>query len=270
MLTPTVFLRVLEYYSGILFLTTNKVGKFDEAFKSRIHISLYYPKLDRAATRKIWDVNLKRLKQFKPTLDFDNQEILGFAENHWEECTTTRRPSWNGRQIRNAFQTAVALAEFDSVRNKKPPTMTAKHFNLVAAASKNFEKYLKNVHGSYSEEKSKREQDRDDGFNEDFDEEEERRREIDAMRRQPFRSGAYSGRYEGGTPRNNRAPFDNTPSRFGDYESDMPFDAPPGRESPYVNYPTDYQGGRQGSDRLNGQRGRGLDVDRRSPSGPGY
>lgn len=37
----SVFLRVLEFYSGILFLTTNRVGTMDEAFKSRIHISLY-------------------------------------------------------------------------------------------------------------------------------------------------------------------------------------------------------------------------------------
>jgi SpoVK/Ycf46/Vps4 family AAA+-type ATPase len=37
----SVFLRVLEFYSGILFLTTNRVGTIDEAFKSRIHISLY-------------------------------------------------------------------------------------------------------------------------------------------------------------------------------------------------------------------------------------
>lgn len=34
----SVFLRVLEYYAGILFLTTNRVGTFDEAFKSRIHM----------------------------------------------------------------------------------------------------------------------------------------------------------------------------------------------------------------------------------------
>lgn len=37
----SVFLRVLEFYAGILFLTTNRVGTIDEAFKSRIHISLY-------------------------------------------------------------------------------------------------------------------------------------------------------------------------------------------------------------------------------------
>ena len=48
-----VFLRVLEYYEGILFLTTNRVGISDEAFKSRIHISLYYPPLNWQQTEKI-------------------------------------------------------------------------------------------------------------------------------------------------------------------------------------------------------------------------
>ena len=31
----SVFLRVLEYYEGILILTSNRVGTFDEAFKSQ-------------------------------------------------------------------------------------------------------------------------------------------------------------------------------------------------------------------------------------------
>lgn len=32
----SVFLRVLEYYDGILSLTSNGVGTFEEAFRSRI------------------------------------------------------------------------------------------------------------------------------------------------------------------------------------------------------------------------------------------
>lgn len=36
----SIFLRALEYYSGILFLTTNRVGSIDEAFRSRIHMRL--------------------------------------------------------------------------------------------------------------------------------------------------------------------------------------------------------------------------------------
>lgn len=41
----SVFLRVLEYYEGILILTSNRVGTFDEAFKSRILLSLDYDNL---------------------------------------------------------------------------------------------------------------------------------------------------------------------------------------------------------------------------------
>ncbi|KAH9931588.1 uncharacterized protein B0H18DRAFT_1208895 [Fomitopsis serialis] len=37
-----VFLRHVEYYRGILFLTTNRVTAFDPAFLSRIHIALHF------------------------------------------------------------------------------------------------------------------------------------------------------------------------------------------------------------------------------------
>jgi SpoVK/Ycf46/Vps4 family AAA+-type ATPase len=36
-----LFLRILDYYSGILIMTTNRVGIIDEGFISRIHLSLY-------------------------------------------------------------------------------------------------------------------------------------------------------------------------------------------------------------------------------------
>lgn len=34
----SVFLRKLEYYDAIMFLTTNRVAQFDEAILSRIHM----------------------------------------------------------------------------------------------------------------------------------------------------------------------------------------------------------------------------------------
>lgn len=52
-LLPIAFLRVLEYYSGILFLTTNRVGNLDGAFNSRLHVSLYCPPLGQNQTRLI-------------------------------------------------------------------------------------------------------------------------------------------------------------------------------------------------------------------------
>ena len=38
-----VFLRLLEYHQGVLFLTTNRVKNIDSAFYSRISVALQYP-----------------------------------------------------------------------------------------------------------------------------------------------------------------------------------------------------------------------------------
>ena len=51
-----VFLRVLEYFNGLLFLTTNRVDDIDEAIVSRcIALIKYYPP-DDDARRRIWRV----------------------------------------------------------------------------------------------------------------------------------------------------------------------------------------------------------------------
>lgn len=55
-----IFLRQLEYYPGLLILTTDRLGSCDEAFESRIHIAIRYPELDTAARRKIWTTFLER------------------------------------------------------------------------------------------------------------------------------------------------------------------------------------------------------------------
>ena len=36
------FLRCLEYYKGVLFLTTNRVGAFDDALVSRVNVTMHY------------------------------------------------------------------------------------------------------------------------------------------------------------------------------------------------------------------------------------
>ncbi len=150
----SVFLRVLEYYSGILFLTTNRVGAFDQAFRSRIHMSLFYPKIEEDATIKIWEMNIDRACQIwgdnLSIDDADRKGILKFASKHYKELALLET-TWNGRQIRNAFQTAIALAEWDAyqgqLRFKSPvplkPRLEAEHFERVAKASKHFDAYLK-------------------------------------------------------------------------------------------------------------------------------
>ena len=53
-----VFLRVLEYFNGLLFLTTNRVEDIDEAIVSRCIAMIKYNPPDRAARLRIWQVML--------------------------------------------------------------------------------------------------------------------------------------------------------------------------------------------------------------------
>ncbi|KAI4178841.1 MAG: hypothetical protein LQ346_007337 [Caloplaca aetnensis] len=158
----SVFLRVLEFYSGILFLTTNKVGHFDEAFKSRIHVSLYYPALDKRSTLKIWKMNLERLSKSKKALHTEADEIYEYAKKHYKELYRKGKTTWNGRQIKNAFQTAIALAEFDANKAQGKPVLTLEHFKVVAQASEDFDDYLSRLHGGNEADVAKRYMQRDD------------------------------------------------------------------------------------------------------------
>ncbi|KAL8640750.1 MAG: hypothetical protein Q9228_002361 [Teloschistes exilis] len=162
----SVFLRVLEFYSGILFLTTNKVGHFDEAFKSRIHVKLYYPVLDKRATLKIWKMNLDRLDRSKKSMEVEADEIYGYARNHYRELHRKGKTTWNGRQIKNAFQTAIALAEFDANQRHRggggKPVLRLEYFKVVAQAAEDFDDYLYGLHGGTEGDLAKRYIQRDD------------------------------------------------------------------------------------------------------------
>ncbi|KAF2174222.1 hypothetical protein M409DRAFT_16488 [Zasmidium cellare ATCC 36951] len=164
----SVFLRTLENYSGILFLTTNRIGAFDEAFRSRIHSALFYKELDQEKTVELWRSNLNRLVRQKEELkqpfkldDSDTETIIQYASQIWEVYTNFERPPWNGREIRNAFQTAVALAEYKAheenerknekveTRNQPDalPTLTWENFRSVILASQDFKMYIQQTHG---------------------------------------------------------------------------------------------------------------------------
>ncbi|OAX78485.1 hypothetical protein ACJ72_07209 [Emergomyces africanus] len=56
----TIFLRKLEYYEGILFLTTNRLVEFDEAILNRIHLKVKYEGLTKESRREIWTYFLSK------------------------------------------------------------------------------------------------------------------------------------------------------------------------------------------------------------------
>lgn len=92
----SIFLRTLEYYEGILFMTTNRVDNIDAAFQSRIHVSLEYPDLTAESRAQIWENFLGAFRERPEVTGEDVQELA--------------RLRLNGRQIKNILKTAQLLA----------------------------------------------------------------------------------------------------------------------------------------------------------------
>ncbi|CAG8676600.1 41470_t:CDS:2 [Gigaspora margarita] len=88
-----VFLRLLEYYRGILFLTTNRGKNFDDAIRSRISLFLHYPTLSKDDKLNIWKNFIRRANL---SLEVNEQLI---------------EHELNGREIRNIFHISRMIAD---------------------------------------------------------------------------------------------------------------------------------------------------------------
>ncbi|KAJ0375685.1 hypothetical protein COL26b_006192 [Colletotrichum chrysophilum] len=116
----SIFLRQLEYYQGILILTTNRIANFDTAFESRVHISHEYPDLDEAARKQIWTMFLRRLK------DMYKGATVGVTE---EDVTWLTKLEVNGRKIKNILNSARIVAK------DKGEVFSISHIRLVLNAT---------------------------------------------------------------------------------------------------------------------------------------
>ena len=128
----SVFLRILEYYDGILILTSNRVGLFDEAFKSRIQVALHYENLNRSARKKIWQNFLDMLEEDEEDVNFDEIKF------HLDDLAGKEL---NGRQIRNVLTTARQLAIYRTQR------LDWIHLEQALSVSSDFSEYLKRIQG---------------------------------------------------------------------------------------------------------------------------
>jgi AAA+ superfamily predicted ATPase len=156
----SAFLRSLEYFQGILFLTTNRVGTFDDAFLSRIHVAIHYEFDDKERTL-VWKMFFDKLEDDLS----DRIEVSESAREFIKHSSDLKNLEWNGREIRNGFQTAVALAESECLRDyeekrhkkdvkRKKAVLKRDHFEQVVAMSKNFRQYLFKVHGNEPEKRA--------------------------------------------------------------------------------------------------------------------
>ncbi|EPS44124.1 hypothetical protein H072_1842 [Dactylellina haptotyla CBS 200.50] len=129
----SVFLRVLEHYDGIIILTSNRVGTFDSAFKSRIQLAIHYDDLSQAQRIKIWQSFITRLEDIAP-------DAIDIKELSLEKkIRKLAKHDLNGRQIRNNITTARQLALY------KKELMNMSHLETVVQVSQKFESYLRDV-----------------------------------------------------------------------------------------------------------------------------
>ena len=107
----SVFLRRLEYYQGLMFLTTNRISAIDPAFRSRLDLILPYHDLSEVSRRQVWVNFIQKL----------GPGIASISESDFDELAKTQL---NGREIKNSIKTALVLANHD-----KP--LRLKHLSVI-------------------------------------------------------------------------------------------------------------------------------------------
>lgn len=116
-----IFLRLLDYYSGTMFMTTNRGDIIDPAMRSRVSLFLPYGQLNYKARWQVWK-NLMAHGKLTEQYGHLNDRIA--------------RLPLNGRQIRNCVRLLAALS------NEKP--LSDKDFVEVITLATGIKETLKN------------------------------------------------------------------------------------------------------------------------------
>ncbi|KAI1176378.1 P-loop containing nucleoside triphosphate hydrolase protein [Nemania sp. FL0916] len=128
----SVFLRVLEYYKGIMFLTTNQIAEFDVAIPSRIHIAIKYESLRTDQMEAIFRGFLDNLNQ-RGMVDDYNEIMSWLKEDVYPE-------GLDGRQIRNTITAALNLANADAKYHEGKSKVGKSHIKKAFNNAKKFKR----------------------------------------------------------------------------------------------------------------------------------
>jgi SpoVK/Ycf46/Vps4 family AAA+-type ATPase len=103
----SIFLRELEYYSGVIFLTTNLYDTIDGAFRSRVNLHMLFSELSAEARLAVWRKFLERLPPMA------GPEAKG-AMDELEEEDLKEIAAWqlNGREIKNAVKLVKSWCDY--------------------------------------------------------------------------------------------------------------------------------------------------------------
>jgi SpoVK/Ycf46/Vps4 family AAA+-type ATPase len=87
-----IFLRLMDYFKGVMFLTTNRPEVLDFAVQSRITLRIDYPDFNETTREKVWKEKLSRV-----SINLTD----GFNE--------ISKLNLNGREIRNTVRLAKII-----------------------------------------------------------------------------------------------------------------------------------------------------------------
>lgn len=141
-----------------MILTTNRIGTFDEAFKSRMHLTIRYEGLKLFQRRQIWTKFVDRLAK----LEESGRAISTSNSSHGfrgsvdvsdiqKYLEVLAEIPLNGRQIRNVISTAKQLAKY------KDESMRYEHLSRVISEVVKFESYIQEVHDDHTSDEIARE-----------------------------------------------------------------------------------------------------------------
>jgi hypothetical protein len=109
---------------------------------------LHYERLSDDYRRQIWAKNFNRLSKE------GNVEVVPETIIYAVSDPDMKVVQWNGREIRNAFQTAVAMAVYEARElEKSVVTLEPKHLRSVVKMSKLFKDYITSTHKNQDEAK---------------------------------------------------------------------------------------------------------------------
>ena len=128
----SVLLRVLEYYKGILILTTNRIRKFDVAVLSRINLGIKYEMLEFDQKKAIFS---QFLENAAPGSIQKKEDIMQWFSS--SDAKEYFKPL-NGRQIRNVLFSAASLGS-----SKDDGKLTLRQIKIMAKITFKFQDSLR-------------------------------------------------------------------------------------------------------------------------------
>ncbi|KAI0892615.1 P-loop containing nucleoside triphosphate hydrolase protein [Annulohypoxylon nitens] len=128
----SVLLRELEYFKGVLIMTTNRIQTIDFAVQSRINYAVRFTAFNAKSLQKVSSIFMKQLNDNNST-EKERERIQSYLDTVTETWPNVK---FTGRDIRNLFVTAQLL-DF--------PLITTESLRKVASATTQFRTHMKNA-----------------------------------------------------------------------------------------------------------------------------